>query len=504
MNPKNTSDTPEMGINGWRENVLAYFDSRSVTMFFLGFSAGLPLYMIFLTLGLWLREAGVDRSTVTYFSWAALGYSFKFIWAPLVDKLPVPVLSRLLGKRRGWLLMSQVLVVCSMAAMALVDPAGSDDALFYMACAAVALGFSSATQDICIDAFRIESAEKKFQAILAAMYVSGYRVGMLASGAGALWLASSLGTEMQAYNYEAWRNTYFVMSSLMVIGMLTTLLRPEPAFSDSRYEHSAFEYAKFFGLFILAVGVFLTAFNLFPSAEGFLFGSLRLLSSLLVVALVLYFIKKLGVANTELIEDSYWGPIKNFFDSNGLRAALFLLAVVGLYRISDIVLGVVSNLFYQDMGFTKDQIAFVVKTFGLGMTLAGGFFGGLLTNRFGIYPVLLWGAILASVTNLLFMQFASMGPSVSMLYLVISADNLAGGIAVAAFVAFLSSLTNISFTAVQYAIFSSIMTLFPKVLGGYSGTVVDGLGYSGFFAFTAVLGIPVVVLVWRCKAYIKR
>lgn len=503
MSTNDSSDYSSTRLVGWRQNVLAYFDSRSITMFFLGFSAGLPLYMIFLTLGLWLREAGLDRSTVTQFSWAALGYSFKFIWAPLVDKLPVPILSRLLGKRRGWLLTSQALVMLSMCAMALVDPASSDDALFYMACAAVALGFSSATQDICIDAFRIESAEKKFQAILAAMYVSGYRVGMLASGAGALWLASSLGTEMQAYSYEAWRNTYFAMSGLMLIGMATTLFRPEPTLSDSKYEHSATEYAKFFGLFVLAVFVFIGSYNLFPMVEGFVLSSLRLLVCFGLVALVLWLIKAIGLANTKIIEDSYWGPVKNFFDSNGLKVALLLLTVVGLYRISDIVLGVISNLFYQDMGFSKDQIAFVVKTFGLGMTLAGGFLGGLLTNRFGIYPVLLWGAVLSSATNLLFMQFAMIEPSVFMLYLVISADNLAGGVAVAAFVAFLSSLTNISFTAVQYAIFSSIMTLFPKILGGYSGSIVDDVGYPGFFAFTAAIGVPVIALVWRCKAYIK-
>lgn len=472
-------------------------------MFLLGFSAGLPLYMIFLTLGLWLREAGVDRSTVTYFSWAALGYSFKFIWAPLVDKLPIPVFSQLLGKRRSWLLCSQLLVILSMCAMAMVDPASSDDALFYMACAAVALGFSSATQDICIDAFRIESAEKKFQAILAAMYVSGYRVGMLASGAGALWLASRLGTDALAYKYEAWRNTYLAMSCLMTVGILTTLLRPEPVYSNSRYEYPVIEYLKFFGLFVLAVFVFIGTYNLFPVVDGFFWNAIRLLVCLASIALAMWLIKAFRLANTKLIEDSYWGPIKNFFDTNGLRMAFLLLAVVGLYRISDIVLGVIANLFYQDMGFSKEEIAFVVKTFGLGMTLAGGFLGGLLTNRFGIYPVLLWGAVLASLTNLLFMQFALMAPSIEMLYVVISADNLAGGVAVAAFIAFLSSLTNISFTAVQYAIFSSVMTLFPKVLGGYSGSFVDAVGYPGFFAFTAVIGLPVILLVWCCKSRIN-
>ncbi|MDX1670221.1 MAG: permease, partial [Limnobacter sp.] len=440
------------------------------------------MFIIFSTLGLWLREAGVDRSTVTFFSWAALGYSFKFIWAPLIDKLPVPLLSRLMGRRRSWLLLSQLGVAGSIMTMGLINPASSDTALVYMAFAAVALGFSSATQDICIDAFRIESAERKFQAILASMYVAGYRVGMLASGAGALWLASRLGTELGAYSYEAWRLTYFAMASLMTVGLLTTLIRPEPFQSQTKYEHSAREYLVFLGLFVLAVIVFVTLYTTLYSVgsvlglEGFWVATVRLMLSLSGVAALMALIKKMGLANTRLIEDSYIGPVRQFLLSNGLRTAALLLAVVGLYRISDIVLGVISNLFYQDMGFTKDQIAFVVKTFGLGMTLLGGFLGGALTNRFGIFWILLWGAVLSAATNLLFMQFALMQPTEWMLYLVISADNLAGGVAVAAFVAYLSSLTHISFTAVQYAIFSSAMTLFPKVLGGYSGTMVDSFG----------------------------
>ncbi len=192
---------------------------------------------------------------------------------------------------------------------------------------------------------------------------------------------------------------------------------------------------------------------------------------------------KLGLVKTEMIEGAYIAPVKNFFERYGKSLALLLLLLIGLYRISDIVLGVISNVFYQDLGFSKTQIASVVKTFGLAMTLLGGFLGGALTARFGVIKMLWWGALLSAVTNLLFWALAGLGDNMPMLYLVISADNLAAGLASAAFIAFLSSLTDVSFTAVQYAIFSSLMTLLPKILGGYSGTFVKALGYRELFSF---------------------
>jgi len=200
--------------------------------------------------------------------------------------------------------------------------------------------------------------------------------------------------------------------------------------------------------------------------------------------------------------DSYLAPVADFFNRYGVFLAWLILALIGLYRISDIVLGVISNVFYQDLGFTKIEIASVVKTFGLFMTIAGGFLGGFLSIRYGVLKILFMGALLSSLTNLLFMALAGMGHNLPMLYLVISADNLAGGLASAAFVAFLSSLTNIRFTAIQYAIFTSLMTLVPKVFGGYSGTIVDTLGYSTFFLITALIGVPVLILVWLSGKYL--
>jgi PAT family beta-lactamase induction signal transducer AmpG len=210
-----------------------------------------------------------------------------------------------------------------------------------------------------------------------------------------------------------------------------------------------------------------------------------------------------GLVNRNLASDSYLAPITDFFNRYGLCVAWLILALIGLYRISDIVLGVISNVFYQDLGFSKTEIASVVKTFGLFMTILGGFLGGILSIRYGVIKILFVGAILSSLTNLLFMAMAGAGHNITMLYIVISADNVAAGLASAAFVAFLSSLTSIRFTAIQYAIFTSLMTLIPKVFGGYSGTIVDTLGYSTFFLITAVIGLPVLLLVWLSGKYLE-
>ena len=194
--------------------------------------------------------------------------------------------------------------------------------------------------------------------------------------------------------------------------------------------------------------------------------------------------------------------IKDFFSRYNFKLALLLLALIGLYRISDIVLGVIANVFYQDLQYSKTEIATIVKTFGLIMTLVGGFLGGILSLRYGVMRILFVGAVLTVATNLLFVLLAQVGYSTSLLYVVISADNLTAGLASAAFIAFLSSLTNIQFTAVQYAIFSSLMTLLPKILGGYSGAMVDSLGYENFFIIASIMGLPVLVLVWLANKHL--
>ena len=234
---------------------------RVVTMLFLGFSAGVPILLIFSTLSVWLREAGVSRSAVTFFSWAALGYSFKFIWAPLVDKLPLPFLTKFFGRRRAWMLLSQFSVISAIVWMGCTDPTAGETSLMLMAIAAVFLGFSSASQDIVIDAYRIECVDESLQAMLASTYVAGYRIGMLVAGAGSLYIASWFGTTREMYAVSAWRMTYFVMAAVMLIGVATTCIIREPVENNrSAYSYSAQQYIRFFcslfGLRSVLPGVF--------------------------------------------------------------------------------------------------------------------------------------------------------------------------------------------------------------------------------------------------------
>ena len=216
----NQGATPE---KTWMESMRAWTRPQVITMLFLGFSAGVPILLIFSSLSLWLREAGVSRSAVTFFSWAALGYSFKFVWAPLMDTLPLPVLTKKLGRRRGWLLVAQLAVIAAIIIMAMTDPAAGQQNITIMALAAVMLGFSSASQDIIIDAYRIECAEQELQALLSSTYIAGYRSGMLVAGAGALYLASWFGTTKEAYVYTAWQYRYLAMALVMLTGVTTTL-----------------------------------------------------------------------------------------------------------------------------------------------------------------------------------------------------------------------------------------------------------------------------------------
>ena len=577
----------------WGEAAKAYLDSRVIVMLFLGFSAGIPILLIFSSLSLWLREAGIDRSVVTMFSWAALGYSFKFIWAPLIDALPVPFLTKWLGRRRSWMVVSQLLIVLAIFLMATVNPV-SEDVLIYMAGAAVLLGFSSATQDIVIDAYRIELAPPSMQSILSSIYVSGYRIGMIVAGAGALYLADYFGSTEAFYSYEAWRNTYYIMAGVMTLGILTTFASYEPTAEilQSNKQHrnlkvfliySALllipgllfgvvyllnmlinlaldtpvalipqvalpsikfyflvlvacapllllyfiinqpkiinkaplvaetreDYVRLVLLFVFAVVAFIAAYvligQLLPAFDGvfvsFVSETLHLLMSLAVALVAGFALVQAGLVNKQIAMATWIEPIVDFFRRYGMKA-LLLLALIGLYRISDIVAGVISNVFYQDMGFSKTDIANAVKLVGVIMAIAGGFLGGLLAQRFRIMHAMMIGAILACVTNLLFVVLTYNPGSLPIMYMAVIFDNLAAGLASAVFIAFLSALTSIRFTAVQYAIFSSLMTLIPKVMGGYSGSIVDSMGYPFFFIFTFAIGIPILALIYFVDKHI--
>jgi len=496
-------------IHTWRESLLSYRQPQVLAMAFLGFSAGLPFVLIFGTLSVWLTSAGINRAVVTQFSWAALAYSFKFVWAPIVDKLPLPVLNSRLGRRRSWLLLSQCSILAAIVWMATTDPAVSVQVMAY---AALMLGFSAATQDIAIDAYRIESQSEEYQAAMAATYIAGYRIGMIVSGFVALKMPGWFGAG-DAYEYVVWQKIYLAMAGFMFIGIVTTLVIKEPERNRSReiYLHSLREYARFLLLFGIATAMFIYAFselNPAPVVDVYLhkhmgfngplsqfIGQLIRLSVGFVAAMfAAYLCVLLRVVNREMVWQTYIEPLADFF-RRYRKAALYILLLIGLYRISDIVLGTITNVFYLDIGFTKDNIADYGKLYGIIMTILGGFVGGLLSVRFGVMRILLLGAILSAATNILFITLANTGNDLHMLMLVIAADNLSGGLAGAAFVAYLSSLTNIAFTATQYAIFSSLMTLLPKLIGGYSGAIVNATSYQTFFLITALMGIPVILLI---------
>ncbi|WP_436905209.1 AmpG family muropeptide MFS transporter [Acinetobacter johnsonii] len=698
--------------SGWKSAFTAFLDRRALIMLFLGFSAGIPILLIFSSLSLWLGEAGIDKSAVTFFSWAALGYSFKFVWAPLVDELPVPVLTKLLGRRRAWLLIAQLLIICAISIMAFSDPSLGQSYLYQMAAGAVLLGFSAATQDIVIDAYRIELAETQMQTVLASTYNAGYRIGMIVAGAGALFLAAYLGTAKGNYIYEAWKWTYLAMAAVMSVGIVTTLCIREPQVDRVRKEYKRVDYYRLVAVFFVSVVSFVLSYiysgkftemliqlwSIKDSFALFCFEALRFIGSGAVAFMVGSSLVKMGAVNKQMAYETWVNPVADFFKRYGVKLALVLLLLIGFYRISDIIAGVISNVFYQDLNFTKEQIAEAVKVYGVIFSLVGGFLGGLLAQRMNIMKLMFVGAILASSTNLIFIGLVKSGqplndvvinvgaqsfktqadetgawtikvpveqlqanqsltatasfqnstsqpvsvtlPYISQtgastallllpitadnvidqresegsivvrgqylatlaenqsiklsldgqsfdakldkegvfsaaipakqlldsnskklnavlmqneraqqhtalnyqvdpaaeksatldvdlqpinlnkavdgqlevkgkvikeyssnwLYFAIIVDNLASGLAGAAFIAFLSSLTSVSFTAVQYAIFSSLMTLTPKILGGYSGTIVSNIGYPNFFLLTTLIGIPILILVvWVAK-----
>ena len=423
----------------WLQAFKIYLEPPSLRMLALGFSAGLPLLLVLGTLSFWLREAGIDRTTIGYLSWVGLAYAFKWTWAPLVDRLPIPLLTRVLGRRRSWLLLAQVAIILGLVAMSFNDPKVALEPVVW---GALAVAFGSATQDIALDAFRIESAQTEKQGALAAAYQTGYRLAMIWAGAGVLWVAARAEVpNAAAYQHAAWQTAYLVMAASMLPGMLIVLFSKEPARV------------------------------VLPPAKN----------------------------AAEWVKGAVVEPFADFLRRYG-RQAVLILALIAIYRISDIVMGIMANPFYVDMGYTKDEVAAVTKIYGVVMTLVGAFVGGVLSMRFGVMRILMLGAVLSAASNLLFAWLGSRGHDVLALTFVISADNLSSGIASAAFIAYLSSLTNVNYSATQYALFSSMMLLLPKYLAGFSGKFVDAFGYTNFFTATALLGLPVLVLVaWASR-----
>lgn len=429
---------------GWLASLAIYRQPRVVGMLFLGFSAGLPFLLIFSTLSLWLRDAEVSRSTVGFFSWVGITFSIKVLWAPVIDRMPLPLLTRLLGKRRSWMLLAQFGIVAGLLGIAVSDPATD---LIRIAMLALLIAFSSATQDVAIDAYRIEAVGPELQGAMAAGYQLGYRLALLAAGAGALYIA----------DFVSWPAAYITMAALMSVGIVTVLIVREPEVTRDRATLEREE----------RVIAFMEARAHLPSwlrdAYGWFFGA--------VVS-----------------------PFVDFFARNG-RLALTILLFITVYRLSDITMGVMANPFYDDLGFSKTDIANVTKLYGFFMSIGGAFIGGLLVVRFGIMRPLLLGAVLVASTNLLFAYLATQGADIRLLAVTISADNLSAGIAGTVFIAYLSSLTNTAYTATQYALFSSLFTLGGKFIAGFSGVIVDAAGYVTFFIYASCLGLPAIFLV---------
>jgi PAT family beta-lactamase induction signal transducer AmpG len=416
-------------------------------MLFLGFSAGLAFPLVLTTLSARLRQAGIDRTTIGYFSLVGLAYSLKFFWSPVVDRLRLPVLCDL-GRRRSWMLLSQCALAVGLVAMALHDPA-ADPAL--MAWLATATAFAAATQDIAVDAYRIEAVGNEWQGSMAAAYQVGYQVALICAGAGALVTAARYG----------WTVSYLVMAACAVVGIATTLAIAEPEARGDRA--TVAEKAR--------LATFLERAASWPrtlrDVVAWLFGA------------VVY-------------------PFVDFFERNGARAALPILALIVTYRLNYTTMGVAANTFYLDLGYTLEQIALVSKVYGVVMTLGGALAAGVLVKRLGIPTTLLVGWVLITFANLFYAYMAASAakpPQAAWLAVAVSVDNVANGIAGTAFIAYMSSLTNVAYTATQYALFGTLWSLPAKTIASQWGRIVDAYGYPPFFVYTAAVGLPAFVLV---------
>jgi MFS transporter, PAT family, beta-lactamase induction signal transducer AmpG len=395
----------------------------------MGFASGLPLLLTLSTLSLWLAEAGIDKTTIGLFALVGLPYSIKFLWSPVIDRMPLPPFTALLGRRRGWAIAIQALLILAILAMALTDPridAGMT------AIAALAIAFFSASQDIVIDAYRIEILEEREQGAGAAATQAGYRIGLLASGAGALFIASAFG----------WFAAFAAMAALMGASMLIVLIAPEPPASATVVRASG-----------IAAQLKLAVFD----------------------------------------------PLAEFFTRSGW---LPILAFILLYKFGDAFAGVMANPFYVEMGFTKVEIASVSKVFGLIATLAGVFIGGAVVARIGVLRALLWCGLLQMLSNLMFAAQALAGHDILVLFATIGLENFSGGMGSAAFVAYLSVLCNLAYTATQYALLSSFMSFGRTFLSSSSGWIADHVDWVQFFVISTALAVPgLLLLIWMMRRY---
>lgn len=420
-------------IQRWVDATKVYLEFRVFLILLLGFSSGLPLLLVYGTLSAWLQDEGVSLTVIGWFSAASSAYALKFLWAPLIDKCPVPILSRLLGQRRGWLLLSQLVVMAAILALGSSDP-GLD--LTTTAMFAVVLAFASATQDIVVDAYRIEILDSSRMGAGASNYVVGYRVATFVSGAGALIIADQAG----------WFWAYAVMAGFVIIGIAATLIGPEPKREIKKVGATA---------------------------------------------------RVAGSRLAEFFQDSVWMPFAEFMSrTNWVTVLLF----VALYKYGDALLGVMANPFYLDIGFTKTEVGLVTKGFGLAMTLLGGIIGGAMVLRMGTLRALFVGGILQAASNGVFALQAWVGADLTFLFLTIGVENLTGGIGTIAFVAYISGLTNVAYTATQFALLSSLTAFARTLFASGGGYLADQTGWVSYFLLTGLAAIPgMLLLIWLIR-----
>jgi MFS transporter, PAT family, beta-lactamase induction signal transducer AmpG len=411
-------------MNRWRKALAVYADPRILLIAVMGFSSGLPLLLTLSTLSYWLAKLGVNKTSIGLFASVGIPYSFKFLWAPLLDQIRPPFL----GRRRGWAIVIQAALALSILAMGFTDPAVNP---WWTALAALVVAFFSASQDIVIDAYRIEILPEAEQGAGSAATQVGYRIGLLAAGAGAVALA----------DYVAWPVVFAVLAALVGVGMIAFLIAPEPVAPPA------------------------------PERESFAAWLMR------------------GVV----------GPLAEFFLRRG---ALVILLFVLLYKFGDAISGTMATPFYVELGFTGVEIAAVTKVFGILASLAGTLAGGLLVARFGIMRALLIGGVLQAAGILLFALLAMKGHDTVWLAIAVGGDNFVGGLGSAAFVAYLSALCNVAFTATQYALLSSFMAVGRTLLSSGSGWLASQMSWAAFFVLSTGLAIPgLLLLLWLMRLY---
>lgn len=398
-------------------------DPRIGLMLALGFACGLPILLVFSTLSAWLATAGIQRTSIGLLSYVSFAYSVKFLWAPVIDRVDLPVLGRLLGRRRAWMVLAQVGVAVGLLGMSRGDPA---DSLSFIVLCALATAFASATQDIVVDSWRIDAAPTERQGVMLGAYQFGYAVARAVAGAGALYIAQGAG----------WGLAYGTMAVLMVVGLAAALLAPRQD----------------------------------PAPVS---GERRGLGATLRVAVV--------------------DPFSDLVRRKGGRLAP-ILALIMLYRLPDIISGVMAQPFYIEQGFSLTEIANVTKVYGVVVGVLGALAGGFAVMRLGLQASLMIGGIAAAASNLMFSWLALSGHDTTLFVLSISIDNFAGSFAGTALIAYMSSLASPAFVATQYALLSSLYALPGKFVGGFSGYMVNAMGYPAFFAASAAIGIPVAIL----------